>query len=494
MDKKQRKLVHSIEENIKIFDAHFNKDSTIKYRKFKYNNEIKCCLIYAASMVDGKYVYASIVKPILVTKKKVEGSRVKYFTENIISSIDVNVKDEISEMVEDVLYGYGVLLIDGEKEGIVVSARGWKERNISEPTSEQVVRGPREGFNEYIMTNISLLRRKVKNPNLRFKFKEIGRQSKTRVCISYLENIANDKIVKEVEKRLDDIDIDAILEGGYIQELIKDEPLSPFDTIGGTERPDVLAARLLEGRVGVFIDGAPYVLTMPYVFVEYFQNNEDYYNNYVFSSFNRLLRVLAFFLSTSVPAIYVSLVTFHQEMVPTPLILSISAAREGVPFPTIVEALLLLIAFELLREGGIRLPAPIGSTISFVGAIILGQAAVDAKFVSAPIVIITALTGITNFLLPKMIGALNIVRILFLILSSFLGLYGYIFGVMGLIIHLVSMRSFGIPYMLEIGELKFQEVKDTAIRAPWWLMNLRPSLINTKNKIRQGNRSHKKGD
>ncbi|PAB58214.1 spore germination protein [Anaeromicrobium sediminis] len=489
---KDKVLSLSLKENIEIFDKGFNKDVTIKYRKFKYRNEIDCCLIYAGDMIDGETIYETILRPMQSDRKFPEADLIPYLIQNVIISHDVNVKNKVNDMIGDILYGFVVFLIDGENEGIVMPAQGWEERSISEPISEQVVRGPRESFNEAIMTNVGLLRRKIKSPNLRFKFREIGKETRTRVCISYLENVAEIKIVKEIEKRLDTIDIDGILEGGYIEELIRDEPLSPFATIGGSERPDTIAGKLLEGRVAIFVDGAPYVLTMPYVFIEYFQTNEDYYNGYMYSSFNRMLRLLGFFLSTSVPAIYVALVTFHQEMVPTPLILSISAARDGVPFPTIVEALLLLLAFELLREGGIRLPAPIGSTISFVGAIILGQAAVDAKFVSAPIVIITALTGITNFLLPNMIGPLNVVRLTFLILASFLGLYGYIFGVMGLIIHLVSMKSFGIPYMLDIGELKFQEVKDTAIRAPWWYMTLRPTLIGKKNRVRQRKKSHKK--
>lgn len=486
------KLKKSLEKNIEGFKQIFNPNETVIFRRLesKESEKIKCCMIFIDGMVKKVDINANIIRPIMhytTNEKNRDGNLLDLLETKIINASEVNREKDINKLVSDILYGSTVLLVEGYAEALVLDTKGWEYRSITEPSSEQVVRGPREGFTESMMINLSLIRRKILSSDLKFQFKEIGVISKTKVCICYLEGLANEKIIEEVNKRLEDIEIDAILESGYIEELIEDAPLSPFATMGNTERPDVVAANLLEGRIAIVVDGTPFVLTLPCLFIEYFQSNEDYYNNYIYSSINRLLKVLAFFLSTSVPAIYVALVTFHQEMIPTPLILGITAAREGVPFPTIVEALLMLLAFELLREGGVRLPAPIGSTIGFVGAIILGQAAVDAKFVSAPIVIVAALTGITNFLIPRMIGPLIIVRLIFLILSSFLGLYGYIFGVIGLFIHLMSIRSFGIPYMINIGSIKLQDIKDTAIRAPWWLMYYRPKLMGAKNPIRKKN-------
>jgi len=492
------KLSKPLEDNIKMFKKVFNKDDMINFREFetKDSPSAKLCLIFVDGMVDKSIVNENVITPILDFPLKdmdLNTKLIDIIKNKVIASSSVEIQKDVYELIGYCLYGDAILLIDGFDEALIIDTKGWTTRSIDEPTGETIVRGPKEGFNEAVMMNLTLIRRKIRSTDLKFKFRELGLRTKTKICVCYIEGIVNEKIVKELDKRLDDIEIDAILDSGYIEELIKDSPLSPFSTIGNTERPDIVAANLLEGRIAVVVDGTPHVLTLPYLFIEYFQANDDYYNGFIYASINRLIRVFAFFLSTSVPAVYIALTTFHQEMIPTPLLLSISAAREGVPFPTIVEALFMLLAFEILRESGIRLPKPIGATISFVGALILGQAAVEAKFVSAPIVIITALTGISNFLVPKMIGALIVVRLIFLLLSAFLGLYGYIFGVIGLFIHLMSMRSFGIPYMLDIGELKMQDIKDTAIRAPWWVMHLRPKLIGDNNKVRQkDSRLHEK--
>ncbi|MCT4605163.1 MAG: spore germination protein [Marinisporobacter sp.] len=487
---KDIKLTKSLEKNIYEFEKIFKENETVIFRKIESTDwsQLKCCLIFIDGMVDKTDIHENIILPMMNSKspqKILEQNTLDLLQNKIINASDVKRKNDPNEMISNLLYGNTLVLVDGFIEALVIDTKGWEKRGITEPIAEQVVRGPREGFTESIIPNLALIRKRILSTDLKFQFKEIGTRTKTKVCMCFIDGLANEKIVKEVHKRLDDIQIDAILESGYIEELIEDAPLSPFLTIGHTERPDIVAANLLEGRIGILVDGTPFALTLPYLFIEYFQANEDYYNTFMYASINRLLKVFSFFLSTSVPAIYVALVTFHQEMIPTPLILSISAAREGVPFPTIIEAFMMLVAFELLREGGVRLPAPIGSTIGFVGAIILGQAAVDARFVSAPIVIVAALTGITNFLIPKMIGPLIIVRTIFLLLSAFLGLYGYIFGVIGLFIHLMAIRSFGIPYMIPIGSLKAQDIKDTVIRAPWWYMYYRPKLIGGKNPIRK---------
>ncbi|WDV45276.1 spore germination protein [Clostridiaceae bacterium M8S5] len=475
----------SLDDNVDLFKNIFVNDDMIKYRFFgnHHNKKIRFMAIFCEGMSDAEQIDRAIIKPIV--ESDMEQLNIDYIYKNILIKSDLKKVTSVEDMVSSILYGSTLLLIDGYKEALVLDTKGWKQRTVSEPTSEAVVRGPKEGFNETLMTNLGLIRKKITNPDLKFKFKTLGERTKTKICVCYLDGIVNKNILNEVYKRLDEIKLDGILESGYIEELIKDSPFSPFSTVGNTERPDKVAANLLEGRVAIVIDGTPHALTVPFLFIEYFQSDEDYYNGYIYASINRILRYIAFFISTSLPAIYVALTTFHKEMIPTPLLLSISSAREGVPLPTIAEILLMLLEFEILRESGVRLPAPIGSAISFVGALILGEATVAARFVSSPIVIITALTGICNFLSPHMIGALIIVRLIFVLLSAFLGLYGYIFGVIGLFIHLMSMKSFGVPYMLDIASLNFQDIKDTQIRAPWWLMYLRPKIIGEGNLIRK---------
>ncbi|HEX3032338.1 MAG TPA: spore germination protein, partial [Bacillota bacterium] len=347
------------------------------------------------------------------------------------------------------------------------------------------VRGPREGFGESMIVNVSLLRRKIRNSDLKFQFREIGRRTRTSCCIVYVEGIASEKVLQELNRRLDKIDIDGIYSSGMIQELIKDSPYSIFETVGNTERPDVLAARLLEGRIGLIVDGSPFVLTVPFIILEYFQVNEDYSQNFIFSSINRLLRISGAILAISVPAFYIALTTYNQETIPTPLLLSISASREGVPFPTMVEALLMLLVFEILREAGTRMPENIGQTVSIVGALVLGQAAVEARLISAPMVIVTALTGIASLMLSGFMGISLILRVIFLLLAGFMGLYGWMFGLVGLVIYLMGMRSFGVPYLLNVMAIREQDVKDTIIRAPWWMMSTRPKLFGSRNPVRQ---------
>ncbi|SHJ64082.1 spore germination protein [Tepidibacter formicigenes] len=481
------KLSKSIEDNINMFKENLAGIETIKYRKLKNKkvNKFNYCIIYVDEMVKKEILNEYIMQPLMT--QEIKKNNADEILEEIIFAAEASKEKNVNYLIDKILYGHVVILVDGIDEAISVSAQGWERRAITEPESEVVVRGPREGFTESISTNLGLIRRKVINSDLKLKFKTIGNCTKTKVCICYIESIASPKILKELEYRLDKIDIDGVLESGYIEELIKDEPLSPFKTIGHTERPDVVVANLLEGKIALVVDGTPVVLTLPFLFMEYFQSNEDYYNNFIYASINRIIRYIGFFLTTSIPAIYLALVTYHQEMIPTPLLIGISAAREGIPFPTIFEAMAMIFVFEVLREAGIMLPKPIGATISIVGALVLGEAAVNARFISAPMVIIIAMTGISSFLTPKMLGPTLIIRTIFLLLASFLGLYGYIFGVIGLFIHLMSIRSFGVPYMLNLGSIDTQDLKDTTIRAPWWYMHYRPKLIANKNLERKKN-------
>lgn len=478
---KDYKLTNSLETNIKLVKGIFNNDDTLIVRRFdnQQNNDIKCCILFIEGMINNEIINENIIKPFVLsafinTKNNIIDS-IMY---HVIVSNNIEKTSEVDKLIEAILYGDTVLFLEGTAEALTISTKGWQTRAIEEPESEKIIRGPREGFTESLIMNLSMIRRKLLTPDLKFSFRVIGVQSRTKICLCYIEGIANDKILNELNKRLDGIDIDGIIGSGYIQELIKDSPFSPFKTIGSTEGPDIIAAKLLEGRIVIIVDGTPVALSVPHIFIEYFQANEDYYINFYFSSIGRLLRILSFIISISLPAVFVALTTFHQEMLPTPLIMSISAARQGVPFPAAIEALALLVTFEILRETGTRMPTQIGQALSIVGALVLGQAAVEARFVSAPMVIVVALTGITGLAIPRLKGASIVIRLIFLSFASIIGLYGYIFGVTGLLIHLFEMRSFGVPYMLSLMTLNPQDLKDTAIRAPW-VYNEIPVTENT---------------
>lgn len=487
------KLSIHIDKSISVFKTLFEADDTIIYRRFENqkNSNAKFCIIFAECMINAEIINEHIIQPTVSTDVfKTGSSFIEMLNRQVILSSKSEISNNVLSLVDSILSGDTVLLVDGSSEAMIISSKGWQTRSVEEPETERVLRGPREGFTESLLTNISLVRRKLKTNDLKFMFRFMGSKSNTKICICYLRGAANPEILKELLKRFDSANLEAVLDSGYIQEFIGDAPCTPFKTIGSTERPDTIAGKLLEGRIAVLVDGSPVAITLPYIFIENFQFNDDYYVNFYFSSIGRLIRIIGFFFTISVPAIYIALVTFHQEMIPTPLIMNISAAREGIPFPTIIEALGMLLIFEILRETGLRMPTFMGQALSIVGALVIGQAAVDAKFISAPMVIIIAFTGITGLMIPKLKGAVILIRTIFILLASILGLYGYLFGVAGLLVHLIELRTFGIPYLYRLLQLDpSEELKDTAVRAPWWLKKKRPRLFKVNEVKRKPDRS-----
>lgn len=365
--------------------------------------------------------------------------------------------------------------------------RGWEHRAIAEPSTETVIRGPKEAYIENLQVNLALLRRKIKSSELKFEKLIVGRYTKTDVVVAYINGLADPKIVNELKNRIQKIDIDGVLETNYLEELIEDNPYSIFPTIKHTERPDTTAGLLLEGRIAVFVDGTPFVLTLPSLFVSNMQSSEDYYERYYISSFIRLIRFLALNISLLLPSLYIAISTFHPEMLPSLLLLSLANQREGVPFPAVVEVLIMEIIFEILREAGVRLPRPVGQTVSIVGALVIGEAAVSAGIVSPAMVIVVALTGIANFVIPayNTASAIRLLRFFMIILGGTFGLFGIMVGLMAIQGHLATLRTFGIPYLSPIAPINLEGQKDVWVRSPWWAMRKRPSVIGYLNLNRQ---------
>ena len=466
---KNAALSKDLSENINLIKAIFKNDHTLITRSIETPCDpvIKYCLVYCDGMVNNKLINDDIIRPLLEYKpEKKQPDLMDVIAKQVTLSDSVDKVTELEKIVQGIVYGDSILFANGQNEALILNTKGWGTRSVSEPDNEKVLRGPREGFNEALLMNLSMLRRKIRTPDLKMEFQTFGTRSNTQGCICYLEGVVNSEVLAELKKRLKTFSIDGILDANYIVEFIRDAPYSPVKTVGITEKPDIVAAKLLEGRVALFLDGTPVVITVPHLFIEHFQSDDDYYLNYYFASIGRFLRLFAFFVATSLPALYVALTTFHQEMLPIPLFMSISQARQGVPFPTVLESVLILIVFEMLRESGVRMPGSMGQALSIVGALVIGQAAVAAKIVSAPMVIIVGFTGISGLMVPRIKGA----DIL-----------------LGFLIHIFSLSSFGIPIMSSIYTNGPQDRKDIFFRAPWWNMKKRPKYISP-NTTRQSTR------
>ncbi len=484
-------ISEDISENITKIknDFGYSSDLKVDYFKFDNNKDLICANIYIKTLVDKSILNTLSLE--LNNLKCQDYSPKSDMNFDTLMGCFSGLRDakeglNYETLYDDLLSGNTVFLIDGFNKFFTVVTTTDEGRSVQEPTSQTIIRGPKDGFTEKINCNILLIRRRIKSKDLRVENLSIGSVTKTSISLMYIDKIAKYEIVQEIRFRLGKIKIDCILESGYIEELIKDDRHSIFPTFLNSEKPDSVVAALLEGKVAILIDGTPYVLTAPALMVEFFQVSEDYYHHYIISSTMRFLRYVAFFLTLLTPATYVAITTFHQEMIPTPLLISIAAQREGVPFPVLVEALTMEFTFEILREAGIRMPRAIGPAISIVGALVLGQAAVEAGVISAAIVIVVSITAISSFAVPnyEMSNAIRIMRFTLMLMAGFLGLYGVFMGLIILTLHLCKIKSIGIPYLTPIAPKVKGGNKDTIFRFPLWKMKYRPAYISKTNKAR----------
>ncbi|WP_420833072.1 spore germination protein [Shimazuella soli] len=487
----------SIDANIRHVKETTGESQDIVIREFRFGAEQKlaACLFYTEGLTDTNALQQFVLEPLMVFLKEKDWTDYRippevwfpFIERSLLPIGGVSQIENFEELFTFMLSGEVIFLMQGSKKGYRVSLKSWKDRGV--PEAEGVVRGPRETFSETMRTNTALLRRKINNPRLRLEGKTIGKITKTQLSIMFIDGLVDDNVLNEVRKRLDRIDIDGILESGYIEELIQDEVYSPFPTIHHTEKPDVVAAALLEGRVAIIVDGTPIVLIVPALFNQFFQAAEDYYERSLISSLIRILRFICLFISLLAPAVYIAVTTFHQEMLPTPLLVNLMVQREAVPFPAFVEAFMMELMFEILREAGVRLPKAVGQTVSFVGALVVGQAAVEAGIVSAGMVIVVAITAISSFVIPayNMSIALRILRFILMMIAAGFGLYGVMLGIIVIVLHLCSIRSFGIPYMTPYGPYISSEFKDSVVRMPHWMMDKRPTSLVSEDVVRGNN-------
>ncbi len=484
-----------LRENEAFIREAFGNSSDLIVRKVRFGTGrgIAVLVVHLDGLVDKELVSEAIIKPIGVTSEILESERLSSIQvkdrlrDRLILVSDVKQVSDRTDFLSRIAEGKCGVVIGGSSEALVCDVRGFETRSIQEPQSEVVIRGPREGFSEVLRVNTSLLRRRIRDPRFWIEEFTVGRVSRTQVAIAYIKGIANDKVVQEARDRITRIDVDSIQESGKLEEYVEDAPFSPFPTILRTERPDRVAGALFEGRIAILTDGTPFVLIVPVTFLMFLTSPEDYYERFFIASAVRLLRYASFFIAFLLPALYVAVTTFHQEMLPTPLVLAIAAQREGVPFPAVFEALLMEVAFEILREAAVRLPKIYGPAISIVGVLILGEAAVRAGLVSSAMIIVVALTAISSFVTPifSLSIAVRLLRFPVILLAGALGLFGVVFGFSIAGIHLSSLRSFGVPFLEPVAPVVVSDLKDALVRLPWWAMDTRPEFTGKSDLRRQ---------
>ncbi|MFC5469610.1 spore germination protein [Cohnella suwonensis] len=375
--------------------------------------------------------------------------------------------------LDAVIAGNALLLIDGEREALVLEMCGYEDRGIQETKTQIVVRGPRDAFTETLIKNVSLIRRRIKDPRMRVVMQSKGKVSNTNICVMYLEGIAERRIVDEVFAQLEKVDLRGLFDGQYLEEFFTADKWTLFPTVYNTDRPDSASAMLLEGRIVIMVDGSPFVLVVPAVLVDFIQSAEDYYQPVYFSNLIRTLRVLALVIALLAPSLYIAVTTFHPDLLPTQLLLSLSAQREGIPFPAFIEALMMEITFEILREAGIRMPVTAGQSVAIVGTIVVGQAAVEAGIVSAAMIIVVSITAIASFVIPSYaLGlAIRVHRFFFMALAATMGIYGLTIGIIVSVLMLCRLDSFGVAYLSPFAPFVASKQKDAFLRFPFWMLS-----------------------
>lgn len=485
----ENKLSYNYGENLGVLKNIFEDCTDAVFREFKVNNSKKGTVIFIDGMVNSQMLGDEVIKPLILPEPESAASADSLLNSEIFLSQSKKT-DSYTDVVNNILFGNAVLIIENDNSALILNVRGGQRRGVQEPATEAAVRGPREGFNENLRTNTSLLRFKLKSPKLKSIAYVIGEHTQTNVNLFYVDGLIDQKVLEEVKKRLSNIKIDGVLESGYLEELIEDDPYSPFPQLQYTERPDTVAGHLLEGHFAIFVDGTPFVLIGPVSAWQMLHASEDYYERFFIANFVRWIRFAFLFVALFTPSLYIAVITFHQDMLPTTLILSVAAAREAIPFPAIVEALIMELSFEALREASVRLPKTIGQSVSILGALVIGQAAVEAGIVSAPMVIIVSMTGIASFTIPRFNFSISIrlLRFPLMFLAAAFGLFGIIVGVILILVHLCHLRSFGVPYLAGIAPYKKGELKDIIVRAPWWKMITRPSSYakNNRERMKEG--------
>jgi spore germination protein KA len=477
----------NVEQLSKIFHVPDSSDVVIREVSCA-NPHIRVAIAFLDGLANSDKVMTSVLQPLMLLspiRKSNDGDPVAQIKDTLLASTQVETKHTVDECVEAMVSGDTVVLMQGHDTALAVETKGWEHRTVQEAVTERIVRGPQQGFVEVLRANTGLLRSMIRSPDLVVENIEVGRRTKTQCAIVYMAGIANDKIVTEVRRRITSIEIDAVLSSGSLEQLIETSH-SLLPTMISTERPDRAAHFVLEGAIAILVAGDPFALIAPVTFSAFLHSPEDYYVRWPYGNVLRLIRVIALLIAVLLPGTYIAVTNYHQEMIPTVLLFSIAASRETVPIPLPLEVLLMYFGFDLIREAGIRIPSPFGPTISIVGALLIGEAAVSASLVSPIMVIVIAVTGVASFTIPNLeVGMLiRVATLIFIVAGSLLGLFGIVATVYIMFCKMASITSLGVPLFAPIAPKQRTEA-DVLTIGPIWTMETRPSFLRPKDLRRQ---------
>lgn len=468
MQHEGRLLKEDLSLNLTEIRADFGDSQDIKIREAVISGR-KAAVLLCDGMVNSVQLGQLVMNPIMRSQVKAKTAYEHYLiirdsVTNAVEQSEVNTYEDVELYM---MSGFAVFLLDGVASAIVMGIQGWAKRSVDEPGNEAMAKGAKEGFIESLNDNVALVRKRLKTPDLKFQMMKLGRDARTNVTVAYMESKAEEKIVKEVKARLEAIPADAVLDYGCIQPYLDTNRLSFFTAVGNTERPDVLCAKLMEGRVGIMIDGTPFALYVPHLFTENFQTLDDYDNRPYFATFIRILKYLAFILSMLIPGFYVAVGTFHQELFPSTFLFDVAVAEYRTPFNLMTEALLIHFLYEIMREAGLRLPKTIGHAVSIIGAIVIGDATVSAGLIGAPMLIVVAVTAISSYVVYPLYEPVALLRFFFIVIGGTMGLYGIMIFAALLMVNMASISPYGVPYTSPLSPYDGQSMEDTFWRAGW---------------------------
>lgn len=480
---------NNLEVQIQLLIEAVGEKFPLKIKRFQIGRglPLKAIIVYIEGLVNKDIIDRDILAPLMLHSNEnlLPGNKTaEYLCERYIATSNLTIETEIENIAKALKAGKSVIIIDKVSDFVVIDTVGGEYRNVAEPLNETSLRGSREGFVENLDTNISMLERILKDRNLSIERFSVGRRSNTPLALVYIDDLVEKDILNQIKEKINAIDVDFVSGTGVIEQYIEESTYSVFPQVIYSERPDRIASKLLEGRIAVFLYGTPFVFTAPAIFVEFFHTVEDYYQRTILANATRLLRVLSVLIVLTLPSIYLTLVKFNAELIPLDFVIPIVQSRTGIPLTPFIEILVVEILIEFLREGGLRLPSKIAQTISIVGGIIIGDAAVEARVVSPSTLLVIGITTVSSFLIPnyEMSYTIRLLRFPMLVLANVMGIFGIATGYIILLVHLLSLKSFGIPYLTFFKS----DLKDMFIRAPLWQMNNRPEAVPNNNSIRQG--------